>query len=404
MIKTFISLFLSFSTINVVNRIIPLISIPLLTNNLGLDSYGEYVIILSYYVLFDTLVNYGFKTTAVIDLGMCESITQESNLFHEIFFSKLILSIPSIFILSAIISHIGLGKFESISFSSLIIFSAVLNQEWFYHGKGKMKSVLIIYFFNRLIYLLAIFIFVKSPLDLYKALIIFSFTQFLQSFLCFSIAFREFELQTSKGLSLKSLIIRYLNNFYFFSANLSSYFYTSFNYIILDQFYSPALIGIYGIADRFINAIRDFSNTFHSAILPILSFRSNRKNKYIFLIYTISVFMVFTVIATGVIFLSDYIFTFFSSENVENNIGSSIIKILSLGLPITVVIGSLSQVYLINNESKTLFIVITLFSIISVTISILISSLYEIKYFAISNVSLMVILLTFLTIKLKYLR
>ena len=114
--------------------------------------------------------------------------------------------------------------------------------------------------------------------------------------------------------------------------------------------------------------------------------------------------MVFTVIATGVIFLSDYIFTFFSSENVENNIGSSIIKILSLGLPITVVIGSLSQVYLINNESKTLFIVITLFSIISVTISILISSLYEIMYFAISNVSLMVILLTFLTIKLKYLR
>ena len=88
MIKTFISLFLSFSTINVVNRIIPLISIPLLTNNLGLDSYGEYVIILSYYVLFDTLVNYGFKTTAVIDLGMCD-ITQESNLFHEIFFFKI---------------------------------------------------------------------------------------------------------------------------------------------------------------------------------------------------------------------------------------------------------------------------------------------------------------------------
>jgi len=369
MFRNFLSLFLSFSAINIFNRLIPLITVPVLTNNLGLSSYGEYLVILSFTVLFDTFISFGFKTTAVIDLNFCKNKEEENNLFYRLFMSKLLLFIPSVFVLIFMLSFREISTLNSIIFCVSLLVGIALNQEWYFHGKGKMQSIVLINLSIRTLYLVIIYFFIRSPDDLSYALIAYSLTIFLQSGAGFIKAILEFKIKIPKSIDFNLIIAQYRNNIYFFSATLSSYFYTSFNFIILDNFYSPAIIGVYGIADKLVNAIRDFSNSFQNAFLPTLAKRYTlnleQKNS-LFLKYIGVVFILFSAISCVVFIYSDYLFLFFNSDSVYINLGSRLIKILILGLPVYVIIGSTSQLYLIQKQSKKLFWIISIFAFSSV--------------------------------------
>ena len=65
------------------NKVIPIITVPILTNNLGLANYGRYVFALASIAFFETLINFGFKTTAVNELILCNDKKQESYLFFK---------------------------------------------------------------------------------------------------------------------------------------------------------------------------------------------------------------------------------------------------------------------------------------------------------------------------------
>ena len=141
--KKFISLFLSFFSINVLNRLIPLITVPILTNRLGLDVYGKYILILSYTLFFDILISFGFKTSAVVDLNFCKSKEDENELFFKILFSKLMMLIPSVFILLYVLTFENINTYHSIIFCITILMGVALNQEWYFHAKGKMHSIVL---------------------------------------------------------------------------------------------------------------------------------------------------------------------------------------------------------------------------------------------------------------------
>ena len=97
--KSFLKLLFSFTTISFLNKAIPLITVPILTNNLGLADYGRYVFALASIAFFDTLINFGFKTTAVNELILCDDIKQESFLFFKIISLKGLMLLISLFII-----------------------------------------------------------------------------------------------------------------------------------------------------------------------------------------------------------------------------------------------------------------------------------------------------------------
>jgi len=402
--EKFISLFISFFSINVFNRLIPLVTIPILTNRLGLEGYGEYILILSYTVLFDTLISFGFKTTAVIDLNFCKSKEDENKLFFKVLFSKLMIAFPSIFILLYVLNSQNIDTFHSIIFCVSILMGVVLNQEWYFHGKGNMHSIVLINVSLRLIYIWLIYEFIKSPSDYTYALIIHSLTLFLQSFVGGIKAVLDFKIEFPKSIIFRDVFHQFKNNTYFFSATLSSYFTTSFNFIILDNFYSPTTLGVYAIADKLVNALRDFSNTFNNSILPILAEKHNLNQEQkspLFLYYIISIFLIFSIVSLVVYLLSDYIFLFFNSEIRHTNLGSRLIETLVIGLPMSVIIGAISQFYVIKGKSVRLFWIFLAFAFLSV-ITLSISAYYfNIISFAYTYVILMIILFTFLYIKIK---
>ena len=191
---------------------------------------------------------------------------------------------------------------------------------------------------------------------------------------------------------------------YFFLSKLSSYFYTSFNFIILDNFHSPAIIGVYGIADKLVNVVRDFSNIFNNSILPLLAEKqkiNKNQNNIIFLIYSVSIFLIFSLVSMGISFFSNDLFLFFNSEPDHLLLGSKLIKILALSIPITVVTGSLSQMYLIKSQSKKLFWIISIFALISLITLYITASNYELITFGYAYVILMLVLFSLLLINIK---
>jgi O-antigen/teichoic acid export membrane protein len=404
MIKKFISLFLSFSVINILNRLIPLFTVPILTNKLGLEGYGLYLIILTYTVLFDTLISFGFKTTAVIELNFCKDSEQENELFFRVLFSKLLVTFPLIIILFCVLIQYEIDVYYLFVFCLFMLLGAALNQEWYFHGKKKMKTVLSINFPIRILYLVLIYFFIRNVNDLKFALIFFSVTFFLQSFIGLIMAVSLFKLILPKSFKLKTIVTQYKNSGYFFLSKLSSYFYTSFNFIILDNFYSPAIIGVYGIADKLVNVVRDFSNIFNNSILPLLAEKQKiNKNQIniIFLIYLVSVFLIFSFVSMGISFFSNDLFLFFNSETDHLLLGSKLIKILALSIPITVVTGSLSQMYLIKSQSKKLFWITSIFALISLITLYITASNYELITFGYAYVILMLVLFSLSLINIK---
>lgn len=398
MIKNFSSLFLSFSVINILNRLIPLISIPLLTNNLGLETFGAYTIILAYIILFDTIISFGFKTTAVIDLKLCQNKVKENELFFRIIFSKLLIAIPSFFILLFLLDSLNNNLGELI-FAFSILISIVLNQEWYFHGKEKMRSVLVINTLSRLFYLIIIYFYVLSPNDLIYALMAHSTTIFFQNFIITINAIKYFELKWPNSIKIEDCFNGIKSNIYFFSATMSSYFYTSFNLILVDYFYSPLIVGVYSIADKVINVLRDFSNSFNNAILPILAEKDHSGNNgkdAVFTIYILLVFLFFSFVAIVVYFLSEPIFAFFNSDINSNLLGIELMRILVVVLPFSVIIGTISQIYLIRKKSEKLFWIISLISIVSV-LSLSVSGYnYSISTFSYTYVFVIILLFSLL--------
>lgn len=171
--------FLSLSSLQLVNYIIPFITLPYLVRVLGVDAYGKYAFAYSFMLFFQSFVDYGFNFTATREVAKNRNnIEFCSKYFNIVLFSKLILLLISLIIYITIISLFGQFKNDSFLFYSsffLLVFYALF-PEWFFLGIERMKVITILNFIIRILYAISIFIFIKKPDDTYKIFLLYAFS------------------------------------------------------------------------------------------------------------------------------------------------------------------------------------------------------------------------------------
>ena len=378
--KVLIQNFSSLSILQFSNYLFPLITFPYLVRVLGPEKFGLVNFAAAFVAYFNVLTDYGFNLSATQEISVNrENKNKINEIFSSVFLIKLFL-----FLISGIVFVIlvlSIPKFSSDSliyiFSFLIVFGNVLFPVWFFQGMEEMKYITFINVTVKALWVIAVFILIKSQEDI-LLLVILNGTSFILIGLVslvilrlyFSVSFiiphdEEVKKQLAEG-------------WYIFVSTASITLYTTSNIFILGLFTNNTVVGYFAAADKIRVALQGLFHNASVTIFPYLSklFKESQQEAISF----IKKYLRVSVIIAGIL----TIFTFvFAKEIILIIVGSKFIPSINVlriivFLPIIILLSNIYGIQIMLNLGyKKEFSRIILFAgIVNLILSFILVPLY----------------------------
>jgi PST family polysaccharide transporter len=395
-LKNFLSLVLLQGT----NFIIPIVIIPYLIKTLGVDKFGIVSLAQTTMNYLFVLVDYGFSLSAVKDIALNkEDSTYLNRVYSEVMITKIILGIVGFLLLLIPISIYPkfIENWQLLLLSYTMVLGQILLPTWFYQGIDAMKYTTITNLIAKIIFTIAIFIFIKEPThDLWvNALLGFGN--------CFagiaSIIFLSYyyHINLSVIVGLKGVKSQLVNGWYYLLSNLSVSIYMNSNIVILGLFANDHLLGLYSIAEKIALLIRQalvvFSQAVYTHICQIVEENSVVKMKH-FMRKIFSPFLLLVCLGCLILFvccgiIPDYL----KMSESDAHYMVLLIRILSV-VPIIVCLNiPFYQVLLTYNKAKEGSYLLSIGAVVSLVVNLLLASHFS----AIGTASTIVIVELLLT-------
>ena len=272
--KVVLGNFISLSSLQSINYILPVLVLPYLVRVIGPEKFGLIAFAQAFTQYFMILTDYGFNLSATRKISLChEGKNEVCSIFSSVMTVKLILTFISFLILLLVINFIPRFRNDWLIF--FISFWAVIGNTlfpvWFFQGTEKMKYISTVNIIGGIIYAVCIFIFVKKPDD-YLMVPILNSLFFLITGLCaLYIAFSKFELNFvfHKYAHIKD---EFKTGWNVFSSVVAINTYTSTRIFAIGLLTNNVLTGYYSIAEKIASCIQTFPLTsFSQAIYPRLN-------------------------------------------------------------------------------------------------------------------------------------
>jgi PST family polysaccharide transporter len=275
--KRLLSNFLSLSVLKGVNYILPLITFPYLVRVLGVEKFGLVMFAQSFIMFFNIFVDFGFNLSAVREVSIyIDDKDKLTEIFSSIMIIKFILIFVSLIILTCII--FSFEKFRNNIILYYLTFLIVIGQamfpQWYFQGIEKMKYITIINVASKLLFTIAIFIFVHKSNE-YLLVPFFNGLGFIiGGILSIYLLYTKFN-QKFKFQKITKLIFYLKESFYFFLSRLSIIIYTSANTFILGLFTNNLIVGYYSIAEKLYMALGMLYAPLVQVLYPYMSKKKN---------------------------------------------------------------------------------------------------------------------------------
>ena len=271
--KRLLSNFLSLSVLQGANFILPLISLPYLVRILGTEAFGLVMFAQAVIMYFIILTDYGFNLSSTREISIHrDNEVKIAEIFSTVMFIKLILLMVSFILLTIII--FSFEKFRTDWYIYYLTFGMVIGQVlfpvWFFQGIEKMKYITILNIIAKLIFTVAIFIFIQSAEDYYYVPILNSLGFIIAGLLSLWIVFHDFKMRLVMP-NYKNMKYMFLESSNLFVSNLSVTMYTASNTLILGLFTDNNTVGIYASIEKLVLAIKNLYVPLYQALFPWLS-------------------------------------------------------------------------------------------------------------------------------------
>lgn len=298
--KRLFSNFFSLSVLQTANYILPLITLPYLVRVLGPEKFGLIAFAQAFIQYCNILTDYGFNLSATREISIHRDSKEKLN---EIFSSVMIIKV-ALLVISFIIMTIIVFSFEKFRQDWLIYyltFGMVLGQVlfpvWFFQGMERMKYITYLNITAKLIFTIAIFVFVTAEADYLKVPIFNSAGYIVAGIISLYLIRKEFKTK------LKFCKFENVNNYFkdstqFFLSRVSVSIYTSSNAFVLGLFTTNVAVGYYSMAEKLYQAIQYLYTPLTQTLYPYITKSKNTKLfkklfKLVVLMNFILVFVIF---------------------------------------------------------------------------------------------------------------
>jgi polysaccharide transporter, PST family len=291
--KSLLSNFFSLSTLQGVNMILPLITLPYLVRVLGVDNFGLVNFSLSIIMYFHILVSFGFELSATREISIHRDDKKKiAEIFSAVMIIKTAMAIISLFILSILIVAIdSLQEHAMLYYATFgIVIGNVLFPSWFFQGMERMKYITYINVVSRVTFTILIFLLVQESSDFIYVPILNSLGVIIGGFYSLWLIFKLFDLQLTLP-NRGTLLLQLKDSYHFFLSrvanNGSRYYVTT----VVGIYFGNIAVGYYSIVEKFFYAFMGLGGIISQTIYPYMSRTKNIRffKKILFLITSISI-------------------------------------------------------------------------------------------------------------------
>ena len=267
--------FLSLSILNALNVLLPLVTLPYILHTVGKANYGVYsyvYVVLQYVILFST---YGFNFSATKQIAQCRDDVQAvSRIYNAVIACKGIIAV----LLSALLLLFSRLVFKDdvgvlMFFYGLgMVVGDIFTPVWLFQGMEKMKYMTIVNASSKILFTILIFIVVRASDDYYLLILLNSFGYMLAGLLSLVLVRFQFNIRFHRS-TLNDIITQFKDGSAVFGSTFGMNLYRNANVIILKQFVSDDLVGIYSAAEKVIKGFQSIISPAAQALFPHLSHR-----------------------------------------------------------------------------------------------------------------------------------
>ena len=269
--KRFITNFFSLATLQGLNYILPLLTLPYLVRVLGAEKFGLLAFATAIVGYFIVLTDYGFNFTATREISLNKDNKEKLNeIFSSVMIIKTVLFFISLTILTLLI--IFFQKFNVDPWLYYLTFGTVLGQilfpVWFFQGVEQMRYITIINIVSKVFFTIAIFVLVKHSSDYLMVPFLTSLGAIFAGIYSLILICKNFKIQFKfQKINVLSNYLKGGSNLFFTSA-LSNLL-TSSGTVILSFVSTNTVVGYYSAAEKLFRAIVGLFTPITQALYPI---------------------------------------------------------------------------------------------------------------------------------------
>ena len=268
-----VSNFVYLAILQGLNLLLPLLTFPYLVRVLGIDNFGLLSFSFALITYFQIITDFGFNSIATRDIAIAiHDKKEQQNIFNAVMSAKLFLLVVC-FVLMAITVfcfEIFRNHWEIyfLSFGSVV--GQAIFPVWFFQGMQKMRYITFLNLFTKILFTVAIFLFVKQKQD-YFLVPIFNALGFITAgIMSFYFVKNHFNLKLELQ-SLQKIKTQLIKGKFVFLSELKISLFTNTNILILGIFVGNQAVGYFTAAEKLARAIGNFQSPISNALFPFLS-------------------------------------------------------------------------------------------------------------------------------------
>jgi O-antigen/teichoic acid export membrane protein len=279
------------SVLQIFNMLIPLLTYPYLIRVLGKETYGLVVFaqaIIGYLVI---LVSFGFNISATKQISENRDDRGKVNeIVSNIFILKGILFVMSVVLLIFIMSfYNNVGNYQILFYLTLYLcVYEWLFPIWYFQGLEEMKYITILNVISRSIFLILIFVLIKSEEDYLLYPLISGIGAIVASALALVIVFGSHGVKLQKT-SIKRLKFYIQESIPIFISNISIKLYVNSNKIIIGSFLGMDDVAYYDLGEKLVSLLKMPQGILSQVLFPKIS--KFKDIKFVRKIFKFSVFL-----------------------------------------------------------------------------------------------------------------
>ncbi|KPA54191.1 hypothetical protein VT25_03910 [Photobacterium leiognathi subsp. mandapamensis] len=330
---------LSFSVIDFLGILIPLITMPILTRSLGADTYGQYLLFMSILAFGQTIIDYGVQYTGVREVSILDNKISRSNSYEVFQGLRVILAI--FYLISVCVYSYFFLDIEQ--FSNLLIYGIpymvgyILTSAWFYQATSDTKRLMYLTLISRLVSVLVIVFFVKSPSELKFLLLSSTYPILFSGLYLSSNITKKYQCKFFRFRGVKDKLRSGLN---VFIGILSPNLYNALPTIVMGGIYDSKQFALFAIGTRICGIISIIQGVLSKSIYPFLA---KSKESHVVKVLIANIMISLPIVIVLMLFGSD-IFRFLLGHEFGEN---PYLRTLLVGMIFLAIAGAFGEGYLL---------------------------------------------------------